>query len=59
MRLLTGTWVTPHDTKQQDIVDPSTETVVGQVTLGNERDVNDAVAAAKKRLHSVFAVHRY
>jgi aldehyde dehydrogenase (NAD+) len=43
-----GKWVTPHSTKTLDVLNPANEEVVGTITLGDQEDVNRAVAAAKK-----------
>ncbi len=43
-----GKWVTPHSTKTLEVLNPANEEVVGTITLGDQEDVNRAVAAAKK-----------
>ncbi len=43
-----GQWVDPSDPKAFDVINPANEQVVGQIMMGNEDDVNKAVAAAKK-----------
>ncbi len=43
-----GKWVTPHSTKTLDVLNPANEEVIGTITLGDQEDVNRAVAAAKK-----------
>jgi aldehyde dehydrogenase (NAD+) len=43
-----GAWVEPLGDKTMDLIDPSTEKVIGQLSLGNEADVDKAVAAAKR-----------
>ena len=43
-----GAWVEPSDPKPFDVINPANEQVIGQIMLGNENDVNKAVAAAKK-----------
>ncbi|RYH03097.1 aldehyde dehydrogenase family protein [Salipiger sp. IMCC34102] len=43
-----GAWVDPQDGRDFDVIDPSTEEVVGQIALGGEADTNAAVAAAKR-----------
>lgn len=42
-----GAWVTPQGTARMDVVNPATEEVLGQLTLGTEQDAGRAVAAAK------------
>jgi aldehyde dehydrogenase (NAD+) len=43
-----GAWVEPLGGKTMDLIDPATEKVIGQLSLGNEADVDRAVAAAKR-----------
>ncbi|HEY7289773.1 MAG TPA: aldehyde dehydrogenase family protein [Vicinamibacterales bacterium] len=43
-----GRWVTPHSTQTLDVLNPATEEVIGTITLGDQEDVNRAVAAARK-----------
>src|SRR5262249_45987872 len=43
-----GKWVTPHSKKTLDVLNPSNEEVIGTITLGDQEDVNRAVAAARK-----------
>ena len=43
-----GQWVKPHGDATIDVIDPSTEEICGRVPSGNDQDVNDAVAAAKR-----------
>ena len=42
-----GAWVTPSSTREFPVMNPATEQQIGVITLGNEDDVNRAVAAAK------------
>jgi acyl-CoA reductase-like NAD-dependent aldehyde dehydrogenase len=42
-----GEWVTPSGSETVDVVDATTEEVMGRVTLGDEGDVDRAVAAAR------------
>lgn len=42
-----GAWVKPDSQVIEEVVDPSSEQVVARIILGNETDVNRAVAAAK------------
>ncbi|RXK83675.1 aldehyde dehydrogenase family protein [Filimonas effusa] len=44
---INGAFVTPHGTEQFTLINPTNNTVLGQVVLGDEVDVNAAVAAAK------------
>ncbi len=43
-----GAWVEPTDPQPFDVINPANEQVIGQIMMGNETDVNNAVAAAKK-----------
>ena len=43
-----GEFVTPHGTEFFDHINPANNQLIGQVVLGNEQDVNLAVAAAKE-----------
>lgn len=47
-----GQWVDPTDGKPFDVIDPASEEVCARISLGNETDVNLAVAAAKKAFAS-------
>lgn len=44
---INGAWVDPTEPKPFDVNNPATEQVVGQIMLGNAKDVDKAVAAAK------------
>ena len=43
-----GKWVTPHSTQTLDVLNPANEEVLATIALGDETDVNNAVAAAKR-----------
>src|SRR5947207_13730007 len=43
-----GAWVTSTGTETIDVVDPTTEEVVGRIPQGTPQDVDGAVAAAKE-----------
>ena len=43
-----GKWVEPHSKQTLDVLNPANEEVIGTITLGDQEDVNRAVAAAKK-----------
>jgi len=47
-----GAWVDPADPKPFDVINPANEQVIGQIMMGNEDDLNKAVAAAKKAFPS-------
>ncbi|MEP1229987.1 MAG: aldehyde dehydrogenase family protein [Litorimonas sp.] len=42
-----GSWVEPNSSQIQPVVNPATESSIGDVALGNSNDVDAAVAAAK------------
>ena len=44
---INGAFVTPHGTERFELINPANNTILGQVVLGDEVDVNAAVAAAK------------
>ena len=44
---INGQWTNPSVANDFDIIDPSTEDVVGVISLGGQADTNSAVAAAK------------
>ena len=43
-----GRWVEPHSRQTMDIINPANEEVIGAITLGDQEDVDAAVAAARK-----------
>ncbi len=43
-----GKWVDPHSKQTANVVNPATEEVVGTIILGDQDDVDAAVAAARK-----------
>ena len=47
-----GVWVTPSSDTEFPVMNPATEQQIGVITLGNEDDVNRAVAAAKAAFES-------
>ena len=42
-----GQWVKPYQINDLEVIDPSTEEVCAIISLGSEKDTNDAVKAAK------------
>ena len=44
---INGEWVDPAAPNSFDVINPATEAVCGHIALGNETDVDKAVAAAK------------
>ena len=47
-----GSWVTPNSSQTMAVHNPATEMQIGTIALGNEIDVNTAVAAATKAFAS-------
>ncbi len=47
-----GQWVDPVDARPLDVVNPATEEVYGQISLGSAADVDAAVAAARRAFES-------
>ncbi|WKL47314.1 aldehyde dehydrogenase family protein [Flavobacterium pectinovorum] len=45
---INGEFVTPQGTEYFDLISPTTNEKLGKVLLGNQKDTQDAVAAAKK-----------
>jgi aldehyde dehydrogenase (NAD+) len=43
-----GKWVEPHSKKTLDVLNPANEDVIATIALGDDEDVNPAVAAAKR-----------
>jgi aldehyde dehydrogenase (NAD+) len=43
-----GAWVDPLDSKEFDVINPATETVAGTISMGGAKDVDRAVAAARR-----------
>lgn len=47
-----GSWVTPHGTGMQDVINPANEEVCAKVVLGSTTDVDRAVSAARAAFSS-------
>src|SRR6267154_341510 len=45
---INGKFVTPHGTQVVDLVNPTNKTVIGKVTMADEIDTRQAIAAAKE-----------
>mgnify|MGYP005718483921 FL=1 len=43
---INGEWVDPVNPQHFDVINPATEESIGRIALGNEEDLNNAVAAA-------------
>ncbi len=44
---LDGQWVTPQDRETRDVINPATEQVVGKISMGTAKDIDEAVKAAQ------------
>ena len=53
-----GEWVEPEAPKLFDVINPATEEVAGQISVGTRRDVNRAVKAARRAFASYSATSR-
>ena len=49
---INGEWTAPQNPTWMPMIDPATEDVIGKIALGDENDVDRAVAAAKAALPS-------
>lgn len=49
---INGEFVKPHGTEIFDLINPSTQELLGKVTLGDETDTRNAIAAAKEAFKS-------
>ena len=45
---INGQWVDPVKDEIINIINPANESVIGQLNVGNEQDIDKAVTAAKK-----------
>jgi aldehyde dehydrogenase (NAD+) len=53
-----GAWVNPRRPNPSDVINPATEEVVAQISLGSADDVDDAVAAARRAFESYSMTSR-
>ena len=49
---INGEWVDPVDPKHIDVINPATEETIGKIAMGNSKDVDKAVTAAKEAFES-------
>ena len=49
---INGKWVIPNSTKTMAVLNPATEDLIGEIILGNSKDVDIAVSAAKNAFNS-------
>ncbi|RLA46363.1 MAG: aldehyde dehydrogenase family protein [Gammaproteobacteria bacterium] len=55
---INGEWVDPVTPNDFDVINPATEEVCAQISLGSEADVNNAVAAARAAFESFSRTSR-
>jgi aldehyde dehydrogenase (NAD+) len=53
-----GQWVDPVAAKSMDVINPATEAVCGHISAGSAKDVDKAVAAAKKAFETFSQTSR-
>ena len=49
---INGQFVTPHGTQVVDLVNPTNNRVIGKVTMADEIDTRQAIAAAKEAFNT-------
>src|ERR1700681_4634554 len=49
---INGKFVTPHGTQVVDLVNPTNNTVIGKVTMADEIDTRQVIAAAKEAFNT-------
>ena len=49
---INGQWVSPIDSRNYKVIDPSSEEPCAEISLGGKKDVDKAVSAAKKAFES-------
>ena len=47
-----GAWVDPVEPKEFQVINPATETAAGVISMGSAKDVDRAVAAARRAFDS-------
>ena len=55
---INGQWVAPKGDRTVDVINPATEEAVATIALGNEEDVDIAVAAARKAFETYSQTSR-
>ena len=55
---INGQWVDPTTSETLDVINPATEQSIGQIAMGGQADVDNAVAAAKAAFDSFAATPR-
>ena len=53
-----GEWVKPFQSNDLEVIDPSTEEICAIISLGTEKDTNDAVIAAKNSFESWWETNK-
>ena len=49
---INGEWVAPQGSETIEVINPATEEAIGTISLGNNADVDAAVAAAQEAFHT-------
>ena len=44
---INGQWINPNSNQLLDVINPANEKIITQIAIGDEKDLNDAVKAAK------------
>ena len=55
---INGQWVDPTTSETLDVINPATEQSIGQIAMGGQADVDNAVAAAMAAFDSFAATTR-
>ena len=55
---INGLWVEPSTCKTSNVIDPSTEQSLGQIAMGTEDDINQAVGAARSAFETYSMLSR-
>ena len=55
---INGAWVDPIESRMIDVINPADESVIGQVALGGQKDVDAAVSAARAAFPAWSATSR-
>ena len=52
-----GAWVDPAEPKEFQVINPATEAVAGVISMGGPKDVERAVAAARRAFDGFSRIH--
>ena len=56
---INGEWVDPVDPKHIDVINPATEETIGKIAMGNSKDVDKAVTAAKEAFELYLKLKKF